>query len=243
MRLLAHAYYTLLRFLFHLLYNEMAWTYDLVSRAVSLGQWRTWGRAALVYTLGPRVLEIAFGTGDILLDLHKSGFETYGLDLSQHMIGIAHRKLGKAGIALPLVCGNACALPFDDGSFDSIVLTFPTAFVQQKPALDEMARVLRPGGRLIIVDRASLQRPRLAARVIEWLYIITGQSCQDDCYGTDWLGRPGWRVAEHEHRLATSTVHLFVAELVHSSPYTTPLPHGTLLGYNSGGSCIEYSKH
>ena len=65
MTFLGRAHYALLRIGFHLLYNELAWSYDLVSWAVSLGQWRTWGRASLRYLLGPRVLEVAFGTGDI----------------------------------------------------------------------------------------------------------------------------------------------------------------------------------
>ena len=58
----------LLRFGFRLLYNELAWTYDWVSRAVSLGQWRHWQRAVIPRLSGQRALEIAFGTGDLVVD-------------------------------------------------------------------------------------------------------------------------------------------------------------------------------
>lgn len=125
MTVLARCYRALLRFAFHLLYNEMAWSYDWVSGCVSLGQWRTWGRSALPLLSGPRVLEIAFGTGDILLDLHAAGFKTYGVDVSPRMVSLARRKLDQAGVDVPLIRGIAQALPFIDGSFDSIVVTFP----------------------------------------------------------------------------------------------------------------------
>lgn len=224
MTLLARGYYALLRFAFSLLYNEMAWSYDWVSRVVSWGNWRTWGRAALAHTLGPRVLEIAFGTGDILLDLHASGFETYGLDISPYMVDITRRKLRRLGIHLPLVRGRAQELPFVDAYFDSIVITFPTAFVQQQSTLDELARVLKPAGRLIIVDRASLRRPKLAARVMEWLYIITGQSCKGNFSEVDWFKRRGWQAVEYEQELANSVVHLFVLQPIQLSHEETPFP-------------------
>lgn len=224
MTFLACGYYVLLRFTFRLLYNEMAWSYDWVSWCVSLGQWRAWGRSTLPHLLGPRVLEIGFGTGDILLDLYSNGFETYGLDKSPYMAEIAHRKLKKAGADLPLVRGVAQALPFIDGSFDSIVMTFPTAFIRDKSALDEMARVLKLGGRLVIVDHALLQRPQSVAHLIEWLYIITGQCPQENGSEIDWFCQLGWRVVEHEQHLTTSVVHLFVAERAQPPPEKVALP-------------------
>ena len=82
-----------LRPFFRLLYNEMAWSYDLVSAAVSIGQWRSWQRAALPYLRGRQVLEVAHGTGNLLLDLAALGFEPVGLDTSQAMGSVARRKL------------------------------------------------------------------------------------------------------------------------------------------------------
>jgi ubiquinone/menaquinone biosynthesis C-methylase UbiE len=59
---------------FHLLYNELAWTYDWVSQAVSLGQWRHWQRAVISHLNGQRILQIAFGTGDLLMDMTAVGY-------------------------------------------------------------------------------------------------------------------------------------------------------------------------
>src|SRR5437868_2620777 len=92
------AYITLLRFGFRLLYNEMAFTYDLVSWIVSLGEWRSWQRAALKHLNAPpgsRILEVAHGTANLQLDLRAQGYDSIGLDLSKYMGQIARRKLIK----------------------------------------------------------------------------------------------------------------------------------------------------
>lgn len=212
MILWSRAYGALLRFGFHLLYNEMAWTYDSVSSAVSLGHWRTWGRAALDHLLGPRVLEVAFGTGDILMDLKVAGFTTYGLDISPHMIAITRRKLRKAGLTVPICCGSALSLPFVEGAFDSILVTFPPPFIREEKTLQEFARVLRPDGRLVVVDHASLQRPAPTARFIGWLYDITHQRPQQCSSQIDWLREMGWDSTEHERQLESSVVHLWVSK-------------------------------
>jgi len=139
----------LVRFGFRLLYNELAWTYDRVSRAVSLGQWRQWQRAVIPRLSGQRVLEIAFGTGDLLVDMTAVGYRPYGLDLSPYMVRLARAKLARKGMAAPLCQGRVQALPFANGLFDSVAITFPTDFICQPSALAEIGRVLAPGGRLV----------------------------------------------------------------------------------------------
>src|SRR5260370_38001805 len=84
---------SLLRVCFSLLYNQLAWTYDGVSWLVSAGQWRNWQRSALPFLPGRPVLEVAHGTGNLLLDLASLGLEPIGLDLSPAMSRIASRKL------------------------------------------------------------------------------------------------------------------------------------------------------
>jgi len=160
---------------FHLLYNQFAWTYDAVSWLVSLGNWRRWQRAVIPYLAGERTLEMASGTGNLLIDLAEAGFRPCGLDLSPYMVRITRRKLRRRGLAVPLCRGRAQALPFADGVFDSVVSTFPAEFILQPTTLGEVARVLRPGGRAVVIAEARLAGRGLLSRLIELLYTITGQ--------------------------------------------------------------------
>lgn len=204
----------LIRFAFRLLYNELAWTYDGVSRMVSLGQWRSWQRAALAHLRGPRVLEVAHGTGDLLLDLAEAGFQPVGLDLSPAMGRLARRKLQRHGRHLPLVRGRAQALPFAPESFPSIVTAFPTDFILDPRSLEEFRRVLVPGGRLVVVGEARLTGQGIAVRVLEWLYRITGQRGPWPPDPAALLPQAGFRFTVEVDRLPRSEVALVIAEKV-----------------------------
>lgn len=201
-----------IRFAFHLLYNELAWTYDWVSRAVSLGQWRSWQRAALVQLCGPRVLEVAHGTGDLLLDLSDAGFQPVGLDLSPAMGRIARRKLQRHRRQTPLVRGRAQRLPFASGSFPSAVTTFPTEFILEADSLRELQRVLAPGGRLVIVGEARLTGRGIAVGFLEWLYAITGQRRPWPPDAEALLRAAGFQAAIERHVLPRSEVVVVVAQ-------------------------------
>lgn len=169
-------FHALLRFGFRLLYNELAFTYDWVSWFVSVGQWRRWQRCALPRLSGSRVLEMAHGTGDTLIDLVEAGVQPVGVDLSPNMGRIAQGKLKRHGINLPLVRGRAQALPFAPASFPSIVATFPTEYIIDPAALAEFHRVLSPGGRLVFVPTATITGGSPIHRVAAWLFAVTGQS-------------------------------------------------------------------
>lgn len=160
---------------FRLLYNELAWAYDFVSQVVSLGRWRTWQRAVFPYITGPRILEVAFGTGNLLLDLSERGYECYGIDLSPHMLRIAKGKLSRKGMNVHLCRAKAQGLPFRAGTFDSAVITFPTAFIRDPDSVYELGRVLRPEGSLVVVEGAELLKQNVLFRFINFLYVITGQ--------------------------------------------------------------------
>jgi ubiquinone/menaquinone biosynthesis C-methylase UbiE len=141
------------------LYYEFAWAYDLASWIVSLGRWSGWRRSVLDYAAGPRILEIGFGTGELLLEMGSRGLNPVGLDLSPAMHRIAARKLSRRGLGLPRVRGISQALPFPDEVFDAIVSTFPAGYILEPATLYEAARVLSPpdaatgkgGGRLVVV--------------------------------------------------------------------------------------------
>jgi ubiquinone/menaquinone biosynthesis C-methylase UbiE len=166
----------LLRLFFRLLYNEFAWTYDLVSWTVSIGQWRTWQRQTISHIVGNRVLEIAHGTGNLQIDLAANGYKPVAFDLSADMGRIAKHKLAKRSLTPPFVRGMVQVMPFVNGSFTTLVSTFPTEFISDPQAVAEFYRVLEPGGRLVCVPAATIIPGHIADYLARWLFDVTGQS-------------------------------------------------------------------
>src|SRR5205823_11134996 len=107
------------RVAFEMLYSRFAWAYDWVSGTFFLGQWRRWQRAAIPFLIGPRVLEVGMGTGNLQFDLARAGFEVWGVDFSPQMLRQAARKARIRGLRLRACRARAQALPFPDGCFDS----------------------------------------------------------------------------------------------------------------------------
>jgi ubiquinone/menaquinone biosynthesis C-methylase UbiE len=169
------AWHRIIRFGFRLLYNEMAWSYDAVSWIVSLGHWREWQAAAIPYLSGDSVLEIAHGPGHILLALNNAGFRVMGLDISAYMGRQARRRIEKRGAKIPLVRGRAQNLPYKSGTFDNVLITFPTRFIIDPETTKSISRILKSNGRLVIVPEASLTGRGAIYRFIECLFVITGQ--------------------------------------------------------------------
>jgi ubiquinone/menaquinone biosynthesis C-methylase UbiE len=161
---------------FRLLYNELAWLYDPVSWVVSLGRWRAWQRTILPHLpQSGRVLEVGFGPGHILAELAADTYEPFGLDQSPGMLRLARRRLHRQGLCVALCRGRAGAIPFARHAFDTVISTFPTAFVYDPSWIEQVVRVLRPGGRLVVVETASFTRDVPLAPCLERLYQITGQ--------------------------------------------------------------------
>jgi len=169
---LIHVWNTLIRFAFRLLYNELAWTYDLVSWLVSRGQWRDWQRAALQFVAGRDVLEVGHGPGHMLLALQNARYDVVGLDVSPSMGRQARRRTQRT---VPLVRGRVQNLPFGTAVFDTILATFPTEYVVDPATLAAAARVLRANGRFVIVPEGHLTGRGPLNQFIEWLFAITGQ--------------------------------------------------------------------
>ena len=164
---------------FRLLYNECAFTYDFVSRAVSLGRWRTWQRSVLRFLPAPRagfVLELAHGTGDLQIDLQNAGYRTIALDLSFKMSRIAQRKLMRHGLFSAFVQGEAASLPLQSDSIAALVCTFPTSFIFCPRSLMELERVLKRDGQAVIVLTGLLKGGGVVGRLIRSLYRLTGQA-------------------------------------------------------------------
>lgn len=142
------------------LYNELAWMYDPISWVVSGGKWAGWRNEVITHITGERVLELGFGTGELLIALHRCGFTVYGLERSQAMHKITTCKLQQQEIlSIPRVCGLAQHLPYPSNYFDTVVATFPSGYIFDPNTLIEVKRVLRSpdadgsisGGRFMIV--------------------------------------------------------------------------------------------
>lgn len=204
------------RFGFRLLYNELAWMYDLVAWLVSFGRWKMWGRTALKYVQGQRVLELAHGPGHLLIALKRAGYDTIGIDLSASMSKQAARRLRRADIVVPLVVCRAQALPFRAGSFDSVISTFPTDYMYDPATLHEVVRVTSGRGRWVIVAAARLAGRTPHERLVEWLYRITGQrdSMEDEASIFDALGMP---LRIESERIGRSEVTLLIADKVQAA--------------------------
>lgn len=164
-----------LKFAFHLLYHQLAWAYDLVAWLVSFGQWEAWRRTATLFLQEGPILELGYGTGGLMADMTARDLAPVGLDLSPYMARLARRRLLRQGTIPRLVRGQAQGLPFPDASFANVVATFPTEFILDAQTVSSIARVLQPGGCLVVVAMGHLKGPGPLRRFVEWLYRVTGQ--------------------------------------------------------------------
>lgn len=210
---------------FRLLYQEMAFTYDVVSWTVSMGEWRCWQRAALKHlNVGPgsRVLELAHGPGHLQLDLRSAGLNPVGLDFSPQMGEMAYGKLTRHHIPPKLVRGRAQTLPFATASFGVIVSTFPTEFIIDPLTISEAYRVLKPGGRLVFVPNGVLTRGGVAQQGIEAAYRATGQSGSWPVQVRDRFAAVGFTITQFMEKCPASVAQVVIAEKPAESPSGGP---------------------
>lgn len=134
------------------MFDEVAERYDLTNDLLALGQTRLWRRAvvnAIAPRPGERVLDLAAGTGTSSAPLQARGAVVVPCDFSLGMLTVGRRR----DPDLPFVAGDAMRLPFADGSFDAVTISFGLRnTVDPRGALAEMARVTRPGGRLVVCE-------------------------------------------------------------------------------------------
>ena len=132
-------------------FDKIAGTYDRLNRIMSLGLDRCWRRHA-VRGLHGDVLDVACGTGDMVVELQKHGCTVTGIDLSEEMLDVARHKVPTA----TFMVSDAERLPFGDGTFDAVTCAFGVRnFVHLERGLNEMLRVLKPGGRMVILELAT----------------------------------------------------------------------------------------
>jgi len=142
------------------LFAELPRRYDLLSAALSFGQDPRWRRAmvdAIAAAPGDRVLDVATGTGMVAAELvDRWGCRVVGIDQSAQMLAAARAKLARdprLASRVELVRGEAERLPFADDEFDALTFTYLLRYVDDPAAtLQELARVVRPGGRVASVE-------------------------------------------------------------------------------------------
>lgn len=134
------------------MFDGVASRYDLTNTVLSFGRDRGWRRAtrdALGLRAGERVLDVGAGTGVSTEELARSGAYAVGADLSVGMLRAGRRSRPD----VPLLAGDALGLPFPDGTFDAVTISFALRnVVDPDAALRELARVTRPGGRLVVCE-------------------------------------------------------------------------------------------
>ena len=145
------------KLLFETLYKNK-YLYRFASTVPFAGQWRVWQRLVLPRIHGRDVLELGCGLGDLLADMTLAGYNCQAVEQSLPMVEAARRTMQRRapGQKVWIIHGLAQQLPFSDASFDTVVSTFPSEYIYDPDTIAEVERVLRPGGRLIVVEGANL---------------------------------------------------------------------------------------
>ncbi len=144
------------------MFDRIARVYDRMNSLMTAGMHHRWReRAADLAAVGPgdRALDVATGTGDLAIELGRRGAEVVGLDFSEPMLELAREKAP----GMRFEQGNALALPYGDDEFDAVTVGFGARNFDELPlGLGEMARVARPGGRVVVLEITSPRRPPLS---------------------------------------------------------------------------------
>jgi demethylmenaquinone methyltransferase/2-methoxy-6-polyprenyl-1,4-benzoquinol methylase len=153
------------------MFDRIAGPYDLMNSVMTAGLHHRWReRAADLAHVGPgsRALDVATGTGDLAIELASRGADVVGSDFSEGMLDVA-RKKSPPTPGLTWEQGNALALPYPDASFDAATVGFGARNFSDLPqGLREMARVVRPGGRVVVLEITTPQEPPLSTFFSLW---------------------------------------------------------------------------
>ena len=175
------------------MFDRIAGVYDLMNSAMTAGLHHEWRQRAVERAqVGPGsdALDICCGTGDLALELRRRigpDGRVVGSDFSEPMLELARRKSGDQGLAVEFGWADALDLPYGDHSFDAVTIGFGARnLADLEKGLGEMARVLRPGGKLVILEITRPKREPLASFLGLWfdrLVPMLGQLAGDpDAY-------------------------------------------------------------
>lgn len=168
------------------MFNRIAWIYDFLNGAMTAGLHHSWRRRAAdlaMVNTGDSVLDVAAGTGDLTIELARRvgrAGKVIGCDFSEEMLRRARQKAPDLNFQL----GDALDLNFEDDRFDAATVGFGARnFADLERGIGELARVVRPGGKVVILDFTTPTRPPLSMffelwfdRVVPVLGRLTGQA-------------------------------------------------------------------
>ena len=150
------------------MFDRIAPVYDVMNLVMTAGLDRSWRSlaATAVVRPGDRVLDACCGTGDLALAGLAAGGSVTGLDFSEPMLELARSKSSRLGLDVEFVQGNALELPFADDAFDAATVGFGVRnLVDLRSGIAELARVVRPGARVVILEITTPTDPPLS-----WFY-------------------------------------------------------------------------
>ena len=159
------------------MFTSIAPKYDFLNRLLSVGQDKYWRQRAidLLDPMGnERILDVATGTGDVVIEVAKRNLSVkiFGIDFSQRMLDLGRIKISRNGYnqAVSLQIGSGECLPFADESFDGIICAFGIRnFADVQLGLREFFRVLKPGGRVVVLE-FSIPQNQFLKTAYEWYF-------------------------------------------------------------------------
>ena len=165
--------------------------------------------AAVRFVKGRRILEVGCGTGYLLSRIQSAERKVTGLDLSRGMLLEAAKRLRGTPHQVSLVQASYCDIPFADSSFDCVLATFTLTHAPDlAPVAGEIARILAPGGRLVIVDVGPAHKPTVFSRILNDLWRILGDHPRDE---VPVLVEAGLEIRYRRELAKFGTVHILVA--------------------------------
>ena len=161
------------------MFDRIAGLYDRMNTVMTAGLHHRWRRRAAdlaAVPSGGRALDVATGTGDLALELAgrvgPSG-EVIGSDFSERMLDLAREKATATELRVRFESANALALPYQDDSFDAVTVGFGARnFSDLRRGLEEMARVTRPGGRVVVLEITTPAGPPLSYFLELWFEVL-----------------------------------------------------------------------
>jgi demethylmenaquinone methyltransferase/2-methoxy-6-polyprenyl-1,4-benzoquinol methylase len=157
------------------MFDRISGIYDRLNTVMTVGLHHKWRkRAAALADLRPgaAALDVATGTGDLALELATRvtpGGHVVGVDFAERMLELARAKTDGSGLPISFEQANALALPFADHEFDAATVGFGARnFADLEQGLREMVRVVRPGGRVVVLEITTPQKPPLSTFFELW---------------------------------------------------------------------------